>query len=156
MKTHYEPELNPKDYSIANLTLIRKNRTETYTEGDLYINNTWFAHTIEDRDRDLNKDGDLNDIGEGKIMHETCIPYGTYEVIVNMSPAKKRELPRLLNVKHFEGILIHRGNTEKDSSGCIIVGLSKRKAGEVLESVKAEEALIKELKKYKKIFIEVK
>jgi hypothetical protein len=146
------------DPDTAYIVVLRDQQTKTdqYTEGNMYLNNQWFAFTIEDKDRDLNKDGDLNDSGEGKVMHETCIPYGTYEVIVNMSPSKKRELPRLLNVKHFEGVLIHKGNTALDSSGCIIVGFKKGKPGQVLESTKAEEALVKELKKYKKIFIEIK
>ena len=55
-------------------------------------------------------------------MHETAIPYGTFKVIVNYSPKFKRELPRLLNVPYFEGILIHNGATQNNSSGCIIVG----------------------------------
>lgn len=31
-------------------------------------------------------------------------------------------MPRLLNVPHFDGILIHNGVTEKNSAGCILVG----------------------------------
>lgn len=39
-----------------------------------------------------------------------------------MSPKFKRELPEVLNVPHFSGIRIHRGNTHKDTLGCILVG----------------------------------
>ncbi len=49
--------------------------------------------------------------------------------MVDYSPKFKRELPRLQNVKHFEGILIHRGNTAEDSAGCILVGENKVKGG---------------------------
>jgi hypothetical protein len=54
-------------------------------------------------------------------------------VVVNHSPKFKRFLPRLLNVPHFEGILIHNGTSEKSSAGCIIVGENKIK-GQVINS----------------------
>ncbi len=31
-------------------------------------------------------------------------------------------MPRLLNVKGFDGILIHKGSNANSSAGCIIVG----------------------------------
>ena len=55
----------------------------------------------EDKVRDLNKDGDLNDAGEGKVFGETAIPYGIYSVIMTMSPRFKRILPRLVDVNGF-------------------------------------------------------
>ena len=94
----------------------------TYTIGKLYLNDVFFSNTIEDVNRDLNKDGDLEDTGETKVMHKTCIPFGEYKVIVNISGRFKRYLPRLLNVPSFDGILIHNGVDETSSSGCIIVG----------------------------------
>jgi hypothetical protein len=76
-----------------------------------------------------------------KIPHETAIPAGVYRVVVNMSPAKKRMLPRLLDVPGFSGILIHRGNTKSDSSGCILVGENKVK-GKVINSTQYEKRLV--------------
>lgn len=127
------------------LILIRKYKKEDYCIGELYVNSTFFCNTLEDKVRDINKNGTF-DCGEFKISGHTAIPYGEYEVIVNYSPKFKRELPRLLNVPHFEGILIHRGNTNKDSSGCILVGENKKK-GMVLNSTKYEVELVNILKK---------
>ena len=83
---------------------------ESYTIGSLSIDGKKFCDTLEDRVRDLNKNG-VFDGDEKKVYGETAIPYGTYDVVVDYSPKFKRELPRLQNVRHFEGILIHRGNT---------------------------------------------
>ena len=118
---------------------------ETYTIGKLSIDGAYFCDTLEDKNRDLNHDGDLNDAGEGKVMHETAIPFGTYRVVVNVSPRFGRELPRLENVPHFDGILIHRGNTDADSSGCILVGENKVK-GKVINSTPYEIELVKRCK----------
>jgi hypothetical protein len=112
------------------LTVKRRYLGETYTIGSLFVNGAYFCDTLEDKVR------------EKKVMHQTAIPYGTYPVIVNLSPSKKRMLPRLLDVPHFEGILIHRGNTADDSSGCIIVGENKVK-GKVINSTPYEESLTK-------------
>lgn len=124
------------------LLLKRIALRDTYTIGKLYIDGVYFCDTIEDKVRDLNKDGDLEDVGETKIYSETAIPYGVYTVIVNKSPKFKRLLPRLLNVKHFEGILIHRGSSAKSSAGCIIVGKNTI-VGRVTDSEKYELELVK-------------
>ena len=111
-----------------------------YTIGSMFVNGEYFCDTLEDKVRDLNKDGDLNDKGESKVYAQTAIPYGEYEVVVKHSPKFDRILPRLLNVPHFEGILIHRGNTAKDSAGCILVGENKVK-GKVINSTIYENKL---------------
>ena len=95
--------------------------------------------------RDINKDGDLNDSGESKVYAQTAIPYGKYKITLNKSPRFKRDLPRLLDVPHFEGILIHRGNTAKDSAGCILVGENKIK-GMVINSTKYELDLVNKMR----------
>jgi len=115
---------------------------ENYTIGHWYIGNHKFCDTIEDKVRDLNKDGDLDDEGEGKVYGETAIPYGKYKMVLAYSPRFKRILPTILNVKGFEGIRVHSGNTAKDSEGCIIVGVNDRK-GWVSNSRNTLDALIK-------------
>lgn len=126
------------------LLLERKYCKEKYTVGRLYIDGIFFSNTLEDKVRDVNKNGKF-DNGEYKVYAETAIPYGEYEVKVTYSPKFKRELPLLLNVPCFEGIRIHRGNTHKDSSGCILLGENKQK-GKVINSTQYEVALTKILK----------
>lgn len=92
-----------------------------YTVGRLYVDDRLFCNTLEDRIVDKNKNG-VFDGDEKKVYGESAIPYGTYKIIYNWSPKFGRNLPRLLNVPHFEGILIHSGNTAADSAGCILVG----------------------------------
>lgn len=85
-----------------------------YTVGKLYVDGKYYCDTLEDTVRDLDK--------EKKVYGKTAIPYGTYKVVFNWSPKFGRNLPRLLNVPAFNGILIHPGNTADDSAGCILVG----------------------------------
>ena len=85
-----------------------------YTVGRLFVDGKFFCNTLEDTVRDLSN--------EKKVYGQTAIPYGEYKVVYNWSPKFGRNLPRLLNVPAFEGILIHPGNTADDSAGCILVG----------------------------------
>lgn len=126
------------------LELERRFLGESYTIGSLSIDGKKFCDTLEDKVRDLNKNG-VFDGDEKKVYAETAIPYGTYDIVVDYSPKFKRELPRLQNVKHFEGILIHRGNTAEDSAGCILVGENKVK-GKVINSTPYEKELVQILK----------
>ena len=85
-----------------------------YTVGRLFVDGKFFCNTLEDTVRDLSN--------EKKVYGKPAIPYGEYKVVYNWSPKFGRNLPRLLNVPAFEGILIHPGNTADDSAGCILVG----------------------------------
>jgi hypothetical protein len=123
------------------LKLHRRYRAEDYTIGSLYVNGVYFCDTLEDADRGLTQTMSSEEIRRIKIAHETAIPTGIYRVIVNLSPAKRRMLPRLLDVPGFSGILIHRGNTKNDSSGCILVGENRVK-GKVVNSTPYEKRLV--------------
>lgn len=105
------------------LKLERRWPKAEYTVGRLYINGELFCNTLEDQVADVNHNG-VFDGPERKVPGRTAIPYGTYQILYGWSPRFGRNLPRLLNVPSFEGILIHPGNTAKDSSGCILVGLN--------------------------------
>lgn len=143
---------------LLELKVKRRWFAEDYTIGTFFADGERVCDTIEDKNRDLNRDGDLDDKGEGKAYGETAIPFGRYEVVLNISPKFKRRLPRLLNVKHFEGILIHRGNTVKDTHGCIIVGENKVK-GKVINSTFYEKKVVEiceqAIEEGKRIFITI-
>ena len=124
------------------LTLYRIARKETYTIGRLYIDGQYYCDTIEDKDRDANRNG-VFDNEEQKLSSKTAIPNGTYRITMKVQSQRyskhpnysrcKGYLPRLLNVPSFEGVLIHIGNTAQDSAGCILVGRNKV-VGKVLDS----------------------
>lgn len=125
--------------------LKRRFKGPIYTIGSLFINNSYFCDTIEDKDRGLKSSDNIISIQKNKVPAKTAIPTGIYSVDMNIvSPrfstvsfyknnANGGRLPRLTNVKGFEGVLIHCGNTEKDTEGCIIVGENRVK-GQVINS----------------------
>ena len=130
-----------------NLTLKRLNLTPNYTEGELYVNGVYFCKTLEDTNRDLNKNGQF-DNNEKKVYGETCIPCGKYKVILSYSPKFKRELPEILEVPDFQGIRIHRGNKISDTLGCILCG-EKVKNGYLSNSTPYEIKLVELFKQAK-------
>ena len=135
------------------LLLKRIALRDTYTIGKIYIDGEYFCDTLEDKVRDLNKNG-VFDGDEKKVYGETAIPYGTYQVILSYSPKFKRILPELLDVPCFTGIRIHRGNTEKDTAGCLLVGENKVR-GKVLNSTYWEKKLIEKLEGKNGITIQI-
>lgn len=107
------------------LTLVRDIRTEEAVLGSLYLNGAFICYTLENA--------------------STLIPCGEYRVQNSKSPKFKRELPLIYNsttVKASRGIRIHRGNTFKDSQGCVLVGMSRDvKKNFITESTNAEVML---------------
>ena len=126
------------------LLIDRKWKKQSYTMSNLYIDGKWFCNVLEDTDRNLDDSMSEDIIRILKKPSITAIPRGTYEITLDVvSPKYSRiqfykdvcngKVPRLKNVKGFEGILIHSGNTDKDSSGCLLVGHNKVK-GQVINS----------------------
>lgn len=128
------------------LVVKRTYRGPNYTIGNLYVNDKFFCNTIEDVDRGLTQDMSKIEIAKRKVKGQTCIPYGTYIVTMNVVSAKysnftkypyatfvQGKMPRILNVPGFEGILIHPGTTQLDTDGCLVVGENKVK-GKVINS----------------------
>jgi len=95
-----------------NFQCIRTVYTPDTTIGHLLIGNSVFCHTLEDVVR---KDE------SAKVYGQTAIPAGRYPVTLEYSNHFKKVLPRIRNVPNFDGILLHGGNTAKDTDGCILV-----------------------------------
>lgn len=103
------------------LTLVRYTRTDEAILGSLYLNGAFICYALENSAK--------------------AIPAGLYNVQNSKSPKFKRELPLLFssNVPQSRGIRIHRGNTAKDSQGCVLVGMGRStEKSSVTESTNAE------------------
>ena len=140
------------------LLLARKKFTSSSTIGELYVNGSFQCYTLEDYDRDKNRDGDLNDQGEQKVFGKTAIPRGRYQVVVSYSDRFKKYLPLLLNVPGFAGIRIHSGNTAADTEGCLLVGTTCQ-ADFIGNSRVAFQALMPKIEnavKTEKVYITIK
>lgn len=127
------------------IVVVRFHKKEKYTIGKMYINGTYFCDTLEDTDRGLTQEMSLDTIERKKVYSKTAIPTGRYRVELTKSPKFGRILPLLYNVKGFEGIRIHMGNTDEDTLGCILVGQNKA-VGKVINSAITEQNLIDKLR----------
>lgn len=131
-----------------------------YCIGRVYIDGQIAANSLEDEDRGLSDSMDERTIRNRKIYGKTAIPRGRYTIdMETVSPkfSKKEfymdvcqgKLPRLKNVKGFEGILLHVADGPKGADlleGCIGIGLNK-KVGQLCdgkETFKKVYALMKE------------
>ena len=110
---------------------------EDVTISRIYIDGNYFhMHGLEDEYRDK------------KVPGETRIPAGTYELGLrtvggfhNRYRSKFRGIHRgmlhVLNVPNFKYILIHVGNYDRDTDGCLLLGKADFKAGTVWQSKKS-------------------
>lgn len=125
------------------ILLKRIARKDNYTIGNLYIGNVFFCNTLEDKDRGLTSQMSISEIELKKVYGKTAIPTGTYKIdMTTVSPKFKDRvwakpykgiLPRLIDVKGYSGVLIHVGNDQEATSGCILVGENRIK-GKVINS----------------------
>lgn len=144
------------------LKLHRKYRGNKYCIGKLYVDNEYFSDCLEDPDRGLLDSMSIQEIQQLKVKGNTCIPYGTYSITIDVVSPKfgsrsfykqvcNGKLPRLLNVKGFDGILIHVGDGPEGhrlTEGCILVGRNTIKGG-LTEGKKYFQALYSQMIKAK-------
>jgi hypothetical protein len=93
------------------------------TNGLVFVNNSFECYSLEDQVRE-----------GAKIMGETAIPLGSYEIKFRTvggfdSKYKKRYgsdwhvgMLELQDVPNFKYILIHTGNTDEHTAGCLLLG----------------------------------
>ena len=103
--------------------VVRYKFNEKYTEGRLYINGKYICDTLEDCNRELYDSMPEEEIIKNKVYGETCIPFGSYKLVIDYSNKFQKELVHILNVKGFSGVRIHSLNTAEESIGCIGVGV---------------------------------
>jgi len=119
---------------MINLLLIRDTFSKESTIGELFLNGERICDTLEnpwvDNQRNI-----------------SCIPEGVYKVRLRLPrESGTREYIHLLvkDVPNRDWILLHRGNTAKDTSGCILVGIGTEQ-DIVHNSTLAMDLLIKEV-----------
>ena len=103
------------------LQVLRTQFGKDATNGMLFINGVFECYTLEDQYQAV------------KVMHETCIPEGKYDINFRKTGgfhAKYTEryknahygMLHIQDVPNFTYILIHTGNSDEHTSGCLIVG----------------------------------
>jgi hypothetical protein len=105
---------------------LRYNGTSDYTDGLLFIDGKFECYTLEDEERTV------------KVFGETRIPNGTYAIELRTEGGfHSRYTEKYANmhkgmlwvkdVPNFEYILIHIGNDDDDTAGCLLVGTTADK-----------------------------
>jgi hypothetical protein len=103
------------------------------TLGRLYIDGKFYCYTLEDEKREV------------KVKGDTRIPEGTYKVVFYDSPSHGKESLLIKDVPNFQYILIHPGNTEDDTMGCLLPGLR-------IGSLNGKRAVLDSKTAFKKIY----
>lgn len=117
------------------ITIERKYKKERYTIGNLFINGQWICNTLELPDAGLRQEMPLWEVKQKKVFGEMAIPTGVYRIKSMISPKFGERRAYLQGVPAFTRIMIHEGNSRKDTLGCILVGMNTQK-GRVTDSKK--------------------
>ena len=119
---------------MINLLLIRDTFSKESTIGELFLNGERMCDTLENPWVNNKK-------------NVSCIPRGEYKVRLRFPrESSTRDYLHLIveDVENRTYILFHRGNTAKDTSGCVLVGLGSQQDF-VSNSTLAMDLLIKEV-----------
>ena len=124
----------PSNLAAINLLIIRDTFTEESTIGELFLNGERMCDTLENPN--INNERNIS-----------CMPEGVYKVRLRLAreSATRDHLHLLVqDVPNRDWILFHRGNSAKDTSGCILVGLGSQQDF-VQNSTLAMDLLMKEI-----------
>lgn len=105
------------------INLWRYNSDKDHTNGLIMVDGKFICYSIED------------EYQAKKVYSETRIPNGIYDIkLRSFGGFHERYLSKygdwhkgmlqVMNVPNFEDILIHKGNSDKDTAGCILTGSS--------------------------------
>ena len=103
------------------VSVLRYSENGESTLGLLFINGKFECYTLEDEHQDI------------KIKAETRIPAGTYQLKLRTEgthhkryaqkfPDIHKGMLQVMDVPNFTNILIHIGNDDDDTAGCLLVG----------------------------------
>ena len=121
---------------MQRINITRTYRKNSYTIGKLYVNGSYVCNTLELHDSTY--------YGEDFVLGKSAIPVGVYTLATCVwSPKFNDFRPRITDFKYSKNILIHEGNTPRDTEGCILVG-NNLITGQVLNS-KATLAKLQDL-----------
>jgi hypothetical protein len=114
------------------IVVDRFTSTKEETLGRLFIDGRQYCYTLEDEKRDI------------KVHGETRIPVGVYKLGLrnspHFSPKTGHDMLWVKDVPGFNYILIHSGNTDKDTEGCLLVGSIFEKKNERITILRSKEA----------------
>jgi len=103
------------------INVLRYSSGKESTLGAMFIEGKFVCYTIEDEKRSV------------KVYGETRIPSGSYKIgfrkVGGFHGRYRRKFPKfhmgmlqILNVPNFKYVLIHIGNKDDDTAGCLLVG----------------------------------
>lgn len=126
------------------IDVLRYNDTGNATLSIIRIDGKFECYGLEDQHQDV------------KVMHETRIPNGTYTIklrtegtthlkYIKRYPKFHEGMLHLQDVPNFTWILIHQGNTDEDTSGCLLVGTLPASRSTIKDSTTAYKKFYKKV-----------
>lgn len=124
---------------MLTVSVLRFANLKEATIGAVYVDGRFEAFSLEDQAQPV------------KVAGETRIPAGVYKLKLRTFGrlhekykekfTEHRGMIELADVHGFTDVLLHIGNTDRDSAGCILVGDGAVSSGEITQSTVAYRRL---------------